>query len=70
MTRMAGWQGSASAVGALVAGMSMDYFGSKFARMMAGTIALIGALLLGSAGPEDLSWFAPTSSRLLPQVLC
>ncbi|KAJ1470893.1 hypothetical protein T484DRAFT_1846094, partial [Baffinella frigidus] len=49
--------GSASAVGALVAGVSMDLFGTKFARMMAGSITFLGAILLGNAGPEDMFWF-------------
>jgi hypothetical protein len=46
-------------VGALVAGMAMDRLGTKTARMGAGSIAFLGALLLANAGAEDMLWFAP-----------
>eukprot|EP00961_Rhodomonas_salina_P153483 2066506-Rhodomonas_salina.2 len=58
-------QGSASAVGALVAGLLMDFCGTKVARMVSAGVVLIGALFLASASENEYMWSAP-----LPCSLC
>jgi len=49
--------GSASAVGALVAGLLMDFCGTKVARMVSAGVVLIGALFLASASENEYMWF-------------
>ena len=49
--------GSATAVGALVAGLIMDYLGTRAARLFSSVFVVAGSLMLAYAGPESLMWF-------------
>lgn len=48
---------ASNAAGALVAGLLMDIFGTRIARMISGLIVCIGALMIAYADPESILWF-------------
>jgi hypothetical protein len=48
---------ASNAGGALMAGLMMDIFGTRIARMVSGLIVCLGALLIAYAEPESILWF-------------
>lgn len=48
---------AANAVGALVAGVMMDVWGTRMARMASALVVTVGALMLAYAEPESILWF-------------
>ena len=54
--------GSATAIGALVAGLIMDRVGTRAARLFSAVFVVAGSLMLAYAGPESIMWFTGLAS--------